>query len=81
MKNVVITGGTKGIGKATAILFAENGYRVIATTRNGSQKTTLEKDFKANHNVDVIVEQLDVCNEDDVKTLMNAQCSRKIRQT
>ena len=43
MKNVVITGGTKGIGKATAILFAENGYRVIATTRNGSQKTTLEK--------------------------------------
>ena len=71
MKNVVITGGTKGIGKATAILFAENGYRVIATTRNGSQKEALEKDFKQNHNVDIVVEQLDVCNEEDVKKLMH----------
>lgn len=71
MKNVVITGGTKGIGKETAILFAENNYRVIATTRNGDQKDKLEEDFKQNHNVNVVVEQLDVCNEDDVKNLMH----------
>jgi NAD(P)-dependent dehydrogenase (short-subunit alcohol dehydrogenase family) len=33
MKVVVITGGSKGIGKATAIRFSELGYRVIICSR------------------------------------------------
>lgn len=34
-KTVVITGGTRGIGKATADLFRENGWNVIAVGSEG----------------------------------------------
>ena len=30
-KKVLITGGTKGIGRAVAEIFAENGYDIILT--------------------------------------------------
>ena len=33
MKNVIITGGSSGIGKATAELFAANGYQVYELSR------------------------------------------------
>ncbi|UZS00306.1 SDR family NAD(P)-dependent oxidoreductase [Chondrinema litorale] len=33
-KTVVITGGTSGIGKQTAITFAQNGFTVFITSRN-----------------------------------------------
>ena len=33
MKNVIITGGSSGIGKATAELFAANGYKVYELSR------------------------------------------------
>ena len=42
LKTVVITGGTEGLGKATAILLAEEGYRVIATGRNATKREALE---------------------------------------
>ena len=35
MKTVVITGGSSGIGKATAELFAEQGWRVFEWSRSG----------------------------------------------
>ena len=74
MKNVIITGGTKGIGKATAIEFANKGYRVIATTRNIKNKAELEEMFKENikGNGEIIVETLDVNNEEDVKNLIHS---------
>jgi NAD(P)-dependent dehydrogenase (short-subunit alcohol dehydrogenase family) len=42
LKTVLITGGTDGLGKATAVLLAEQGYRVIATGRNGERRAQLE---------------------------------------
>ena len=74
MKNVIITGGTKGIGKATAIEFANKGYRVFATTRSIKNKAELEQMFKDNvkGSGEVIVEVLDVNNEEDVKNLIHS---------
>ena len=78
MKTVIITGGTRGIGKATSIEFANNSYRVIATTRNISNKEELEKMFKDNIKGDgeIIIEKLDVNSEEDVKNLIHSVVER-----
>jgi NAD(P)-dependent dehydrogenase (short-subunit alcohol dehydrogenase family) len=42
LKTALITGGTDGLGKATAILLAEAGFRVVATGRNSARRAALE---------------------------------------
>ena len=41
MQTVVITGGSSGIGKATAALFAEKGWRVYEWSRSGQSTDTI----------------------------------------
>lgn len=41
MNTIVITGASSGIGKATARLFAEKGWKVIATMRHPEKETEL----------------------------------------
>jgi NAD(P)-dependent dehydrogenase (short-subunit alcohol dehydrogenase family) len=43
MKTVLITGSSSGIGKATAIYFAKQGWNVAATMRNPEKETELTK--------------------------------------
>lgn len=42
-KTIFITGASSGLGKATAILFQEKGWNVIATMRNPEKETELNK--------------------------------------
>src|SRR5215467_5407479 len=42
-KTVVVTGASQGIGAATANLFLERGYNVVANSRNISRTTDLQR--------------------------------------
>jgi len=44
-KIVFITGATSGIGKATALLLARNGYSLILTGRRKERLDELETEF------------------------------------
>ena len=55
-KTIFITGASSGLGKATAKLFAENGWQVIATMR----KPENEKELLQINNITLL--QLDVTN-------------------
>lgn len=45
-KRIVITGGTKGIGLATAHRFAQNGYDIAVCSRTQADLDQMEADFK-----------------------------------
>jgi len=64
MKNVVITGTSRGIGFEAAKLFAENGYNVLALSRNTTPLSTL------NH-PNITFFSVDICKEDDIKQATN----------
>ncbi len=60
-KTILITGSSSGIGKATTLLFAEQGWNVIATMRSPEKETELI-------NVDnILVSKLDVLDSESIK--------------
>lgn len=46
-KTILVTGATAGFGKATAIRFAKEGYKVIITGRRKERLDDLEKELRA----------------------------------
>ncbi|MCB0706448.1 MAG: SDR family oxidoreductase [Saprospiraceae bacterium] len=61
-KTIFITGASTGLGRATAILFAEKGWKVIATMRNPKKDSELGK-------VDnILVLPLDVTDPEQIKS-------------
>jgi NAD(P)-dependent dehydrogenase (short-subunit alcohol dehydrogenase family) len=64
-KVVLITGGADGLGKATAILLAQNGYRVIAAGRNEAKRAALDVLAKTK-NLPLTTVELDVCSDPSV---------------
>lgn len=61
MKTAIVTGASKGVGYTTVKLLSENGYRVIAVSRNLSKLK--ESDF---NNVETY--QLDITDENQIKS-------------
>ena len=45
-KNCVVTGGTRGLGEATAKLFAKLGASVVITGRDEPRGKKIEREFK-----------------------------------
>ncbi len=66
-QTVLITGGTDGLGKATAILLARNGYRVFAAGRSLEKRRDLEQ-FADKEKLPIETIELDVCRDDSVQS-------------
>ena len=68
--NVLISGASSGIGRQTALLFAERGHKVLVAARRVDE---LKKFVKQNPAlVDrFIVSELDVCDPNSVKSLVS----------
>ena len=67
-KVAIITGSSKGMGKATALMFAKEGAKVVINSRSeekeGSVRKLIEKDGGS-----AIFIQADISNPKDVKNL------------
>lgn len=62
-----ITGASAGFGKATAELFAQNGWDVVITGRRKTRLELLERQLKEKFGVDVLPLVFDVRSHDEVK--------------
>ena len=65
-KIALITGATAGIGEATALLFAREGYNLILTGRRSERLDALAKRINKKHNVEIAVSSFDVRNRAEV---------------
>lgn len=61
MKTAIITGASKGVGRATVKLLANNGYKVIAASRNLNAMKDLESD-------NVEINRLDVTDPQQIES-------------
>lgn len=71
-KIAFITGATAGIGKATAELFAKNGYDIIITGRRKERLDEFSKHLKSTYKIEVLTLNFDVRKLKEVETAVNS---------
>ncbi|BEP29409.1 3-oxoacyl-[acyl-carrier-protein] reductase [Helicovermis profundi] len=67
-KNVVITGGSRGIGKAIALEFAKKGANVIINYNSSAELALKVVEEVKSYNVNAKAYKCNVASSDDVKT-------------
>ncbi|NWX24322.1 RDH8 dehydrogenase, partial [Aegotheles bennettii] len=80
-RNVLITGCSSGIGMALAIKMAKDEqkrFKVYATMRNLAKKEPLEEAVGRRLGKYLEIKQLDVCDEQSIKTCVDSIPDRKI---
>ena len=73
-KVAIITGGTSGMGKATAILFAKEGAKVVICGRRSDLGEQIAKGIR-NENGNAVFIKADVSKEKDVQELIKNSVS------
>lgn len=78
-KYVLITGGTKGIGKAVAECLASSGYGLVLTYASDREHAAgVGKELEQRYAVSVFVVQADSCHAGSVDTIDRFLADRKI---
>lgn len=67
-KSVLITGGSRGIGAATALYFAEQGYRVAITYNKSAAAAGIMQKNMTSHGYDFLTVPCDVTNPVQVES-------------
>jgi len=70
-KTVMVTGATAGFGRATALIFAKNGYNLIITGRRKERLEELEKELLKAGKIKVLSLNFDVRKLDEVNSIIN----------
>lgn len=67
MKNAIITGATKGIGRALVELFAREGHNVAFCARTQADVEAFKKELTDQYEIEVIAEAVDMSGKQAVK--------------
>jgi len=70
-KNVLITGGSRGIGASTAKLFAKNKYNIIINyVKDDTSAIKLKEELTKKYKVEVWLAKCDIANEEEVLKML-----------
>jgi len=70
VRTVLITGGTDGLGRAAALLFAERGYRVFAAGRSPEKRGQLDA-IAREKKLPLETVELNVCDDESVRNAVS----------
>lgn len=71
-KTVLITGASRGIGKACAIQFAKLGYNVVINYKSSKEEAfELKEELEKKYFIETLVLQCDISNEESVIEMIN----------
>lgn len=62
---LVITGGTKGIGKGILESFASKGRNIITCSRNKEELEALQKEISSNYSIKIWVKKVDLSKKEE----------------
>jgi len=71
-KLALITGGSSGIGRATAKLFAQSGCKLLLTARREERLDNLKKKLEADHGVEVNYEAFDIREQAECRNFLDS---------
>ncbi len=70
-KNVLVTGGTRGMGEAIVKEFAKNGYNIVINYVKSNQKAiSLRSEIEKEYKVKVLLIQADLSYEDEISKMV-----------
>ncbi len=73
-KFALITGGTKGIGKAVAQILAKAGYNLILTYGNDVEAAQfVQAEFTEKFNTEIFILQADITSEKSIQVIFDLQ--------
>jgi NAD(P)-dependent dehydrogenase (short-subunit alcohol dehydrogenase family) len=75
VRTVLITGGTDGLGRAAALLFAEHGYRVFAAGRSTEKRAQLDA-IARERKLSLETVELNVCDDESVRNAVSRVLSQ-----
>ena len=76
-RTVIVTGGSRGIGKAISTRFAKEGYNVVINYyKNDEEANKLKAKLEKDYNAEVLLIKGDVSKDEDVKNLINETINR-----
>ena len=76
-KVVLITGSSRGIGRSTAIKYAQNNYNVVINYNNSYDKARELGDYLVStYEIEVMIVKADVSNEVEVKDMVDKVISK-----
>lgn len=71
-KNVLITGGTRGIWEAISREFAKKGYNLIINYIKSKEKAEkLKNELEEKYNIEVLTVQADLADEKEIKNMVD----------
>ena len=70
--NILVTGSSRGLGKAIVIEYAKNGYDVIINYNNSKDKALELKDYiESNYKVKALVIGCDISKEEEIDNMID----------